>query len=109
MIAFLIVLFVIVSVLLVFIILIQSNKTGSMGLFGSSDSVLGSGGFDILTKITAGFGIAFVVLAFSISYLMSKGRTRLDIELEKVRQQQQEQPQESLPQNAPSPQQPMEE
>jgi preprotein translocase subunit SecG len=105
----LIVLYVLISVLLVFIILIQSNKSAGMGLFGSSESVFGSGGFDTLTKITAGFAIAFVVFAFSISYILSKGRTRLDVEYEKaVKQQQQQQQQSTAPaEGTPAPSAPM--
>jgi preprotein translocase subunit SecG len=84
----LIVLFVIIAVLLVLIILLQSSKATGMGIFGGSDTVLGSGGADILTKITAGLAIGFVIIAFSISYYMSKSRTALDKEYEKVKKQQ---------------------
>jgi len=86
----LIILYVIIAILLVLIILLQSSKATGMGIFGGSDTVLGSGGADVLTKITAGLAIAFVVLAFSISYYMSKSSTNIDRELEKVRKQQME-------------------
>lgn len=89
--ALLIVLYVLVCVLLVLAILIQSNRSGTMGLFGTSDSVFGTSGLDLIAKITAWFGVAFVVLAFGISYVMSKGKTRLESELEKVKRMQQEQ------------------
>lgn len=95
MITLLIVLFIIVAVFLILIILLQSSKATGMGLFGgsSTDSVLGSGGMDVLTKITAVLGVIFVVLSFAISYYYSKARTKTDVELERVLKQQQEQQQ----------------
>jgi len=88
-----IVLFVIVAILLTLIILLQSSKASGMGLFGSSsaDSVLGAGGIDTLQKITAGLAIAFVILAFGISFMYSKSRTSVDKELENIMKQQQAQ------------------
>jgi len=83
----------------------QSSKAAGMGLFGgsSTDSVLGSGGAEILTKITAIFAIVFVLLAFSISYTVSKSRSKLDKALEKakaeqmkIQEQQQEEKQKSV-------------
>jgi protein translocase SecG subunit len=98
----LIILYVIIAILLTVIILLQSSKATNMGLFGSSDTVLGSAGADTLTKITGWFAVAFVVIAFSISYIMSRAPTGLDKELEKVKkaqqQEQQQQPQQAQPQ-----------
>jgi preprotein translocase subunit SecG len=107
MITLLIVLFIIVAVLLILIILLQSSKATGMGLFGgsSTDTVLGSGGMDVLTKITAVLGVIFVVLAFGISYYYSKARTKTDLELDRViKQQQQEQQQRDQQQQQQPPQ-----
>lgn len=99
MVPILIVLYVIVALLLILIVLLQASKAAGMGLFGggSSESVLGSGGADTLTKITAGFAIAFVLIAFSITYILSRQTTVLDKEFQRIkkseieRQQQQQQ------------------
>lgn len=90
-----IVLFCIVAVLMMLIILIQSSKATGMGLFGSSsaDSVLGAGGIDTLQKITAVLAVLFTLGAFGISFMYSKGKTSVDVELQKAIQQQQQQQQ----------------
>jgi protein translocase SecG subunit len=109
MITLLIVFFVIVAILLTIIILLQSSKATGMGLFGgsSTDTVLGSGGADILTKITAVLAVLFVLLAFGISLYYSKARSPLDRELDKVRkmqmEEQKQQQQQQQPTGAPAP------
>ena len=84
----LIVIYVITALLLILIILLQSKKAAGMGLFGGSETILGSSGADILTKITAILAIIFVVIAFSISLIMVKKKTGTEIEIEKMMQEQ---------------------
>ena len=95
MLTFLIVLYVIIAVIMVLLILVQSSKAAGMGLFGgsSTDSVLGSGGAEILTKITAVFAVLFVLFAFGISYTVSKSKSKLDKVLKQEIQIQQKQQQ----------------
>lgn len=64
----LIVLFVIVSLLLLFICTIQDdNATGLGGIFGGgSDSTFGSGTSKFITKATTILAILFVVLALGV-------------------------------------------
>lgn len=64
----LIVLFVIVSLLLLFIVTIQDdNATGLGGIFGGgSDSTFGSGTSKFITKATTILAILFVVLALGV-------------------------------------------
>jgi preprotein translocase subunit SecG len=69
---FVLVLFVILCVLLVIIILMQSDKSSGMGLLGgSSQSTFGSSTADVITKITAVMVGIFLVGSLGISALES--------------------------------------
>lgn len=69
---FVMVLFVILCVLLVIIILMQSDKSSGMGLLGgSSQSTFGSSTADVITKITAVMVGIFLVGSLGISALES--------------------------------------
>ncbi len=61
----LLVLFIICSVILIFLILIQSGKGGSLGIMGggSSSSAFGSSTVDVVTKATWWVATIFLVLA----------------------------------------------
>lgn len=65
----LLILFVIVSLLLIFIVAIQSeDNTGLGGIFGgSSDSAFGGQSNKVINKITAYLVAAFIVLAILIA------------------------------------------
>lgn len=68
----LLVLFVIVALALIFIVAIQSENTNGLGgIFGgdSSNSAFGGRSNRVINKITAGLGIAFVVLAICVAIL----------------------------------------
>ncbi len=70
------VLFVVVSLLLIGITLLQKGSGGMGAAFGSGmgQSVFGAGGMDtILTKITYWLGAAFLILAIILS-VMPKGQ-----------------------------------
>ena len=70
--SFAIVLFIIMSVLLVIIILLQTDKSSGMGLLGgSSQSTFGSSTADVITKITAVMVGLFLVGSLGISALES--------------------------------------
>ncbi len=66
--------FVITSLLLVVLILLQSNRSSGMGLFGGSGSqtAFGAGAADALTKMTSFLTAAFFVLALGMAYLQSR-------------------------------------
>ncbi len=68
------VLFIIVSLLLIFLVAIQDeNSVGLGGIFGgSSDSAFGSNSSSFLTKATTILAIAFMVLALGVA-LLNKG------------------------------------
>ncbi len=70
----LMVLFIIVSLLLIFLVAIQDeNSVGLGGIFGgSSDSAFGSNSSSFLTKATTILAIAFMVLALGVA-LLNKG------------------------------------
>jgi preprotein translocase subunit SecG len=69
---FVLVLFVILCVLLVVIILMQTDKSSGMGLLGgSSQSTFGSSTADVITKITAVMVGIFLVGSLGISALES--------------------------------------
>ena len=66
------VLFVILCVLLVIIILMQSDKSSGMGILGgSSQSAFGSSTADVITKITAVMVALFLLGSLGISALES--------------------------------------
>lgn len=72
----LVILFAIVSVLLVVAVMIQSGKSGSMGLFGGGGtSSIGSQSGDIMTRITTILGIIFFILTLSFAFLVSRDTT----------------------------------
>jgi preprotein translocase subunit SecG len=67
--------FIILCVFLVFLILIQSNKGGSSlgGLVGgASQTPWGASSADIMTKITRGSAMAFLVITLLLSFLFAK-------------------------------------
>lgn len=66
--------FIIVSLLLVVLILLQSNRSSGMGLFGGSGSqtAFGAGAADAMTKMTAYMTAAFILLALAMAYLQSR-------------------------------------
>ncbi|MCF7807545.1 MAG: preprotein translocase subunit SecG [Candidatus Marinimicrobia bacterium] len=75
---FLYILLVIVSLLLMLVILMQSSKGGGLaGAFGGSSSSNalfgGAGAGNVLTKITGGLAIAFMVLILLIGILNKGG------------------------------------
>jgi preprotein translocase subunit SecG len=71
-------LFVVVSVCICFLVLIQSDKGGGIsgaigGGLGGANSLLGTQDTaNILTRGTVGFGIAFFILCIFMSFLMTK-------------------------------------
>ena len=67
----LLVLFVIVSLILIFLVVIQNeNAQGLGGIFGgSSDTTFGSRSGNILTKITYTVGGIFLVLSFLLAFI----------------------------------------
>lgn len=66
---------IVVCIVLVFFILIQSNKgmglAGAFGSVGASDSVFGAstGGFNIMVKITIGLSLIFTFTCCSLSFI----------------------------------------
>lgn len=67
------ILFTIVSVILILLILLQSNRSSGMGFMGAaSQTAFGSGSADILTKITGGLVVAFMVMALMLAIIMSR-------------------------------------
>ena len=73
----LLVLFVIASILLVFLVAIQSEGgTGLGGVFGGgSDSTFGSNSSKVLTKITAILGGSFLVIAIVLAVVNKSPNT----------------------------------
>jgi preprotein translocase subunit SecG len=79
MVGFVIFLHVIASLLLIFIVLLQTGKGAEMGaVFGSSSSsVFGpTGPANILTKITIGAVVVFVFTSLFLTYNFSKTPTK---------------------------------
>lgn len=75
MVGFVIFLHVMTSLVLIFIVLLQTGKGAEMGaVFGSaSSSVFGpTGPANILTKITVGAAILFMITSLYLSYSFSK-------------------------------------
>lgn len=72
----LLVIFVIVSVLLVFMVVVQDEGSNSLGgiFAGGSSSAFGARSSNVLTKFTYALGGLFFVLAFSLA-LINKGST----------------------------------
>ena len=72
---FVTIVFVIVSVFMVLVILMQAGKGGGLGSAlggGASQTVFGGGGgADIMAKITRGFAAAFMISAVYLAYASS--------------------------------------
>lgn len=73
----LLVLFIIVSVLLVFMVLVQDEGGEGMGgiFAGSSNSTFGSRTGNVITRFTTVLGALFLVLAFGLSFVHRSGGT----------------------------------
>jgi preprotein translocase subunit SecG len=80
------ILYAIVCILLIVAVMIQSGKSGSMGLFGGGgSSSIGSQGGDIMTRITTILGVVFFILSLSFAFLVSRDTTAS--RLDKIQQQ----------------------
>ena len=76
--------FVIVCVLLVVIILLQSDKSAGMGILGgSSQSTFGSSTADVITKISAVMVGVFMLGSLGLAVLESNRTSDLDKKLKK--------------------------
>lgn len=67
--------FLLTSVFLIFLVLIQSGKGGGgLGAFGggASQTAFGSSSADVLTKATRYSAIIFIILALTLSFLFAK-------------------------------------
>jgi preprotein translocase subunit SecG len=100
--AFLIVIFVLVSVLLMFVILIQSSKGGGLaGTFGGSDAIGsmfgGRGSSAFLTKVTTVLATLFLLLALLMG-MTTHGSVEQGTLMEKERQKRMASPARTLPQ-----------
>ena len=81
------VVFVISSILLIILILIQNSRSGGMGLFGGgAQTAFGASSGDILTKFTGILVGVFLVLAITLAYLKSQetGLSGIEKELNKT-------------------------
>lgn len=68
-------LFVLLSLFLILLVMIQTGKGGSAGLLGggtSSQSVFGASTADVMTKTTRVVAILFIVLSLVLSFLFAK-------------------------------------
>lgn len=76
------VLFVILSILLIIIILLQSDKSAGMGILGgSSNTAFGSSTADIITKITTVMVALFMIGSLALSVFESYRARSLEKEL----------------------------
>ncbi len=76
----LVVIFVLNCLFLILLVLLQTGKNSSLGIMGgASQSVFGSSTVDILTKITRGSAIAFLVIALLLSFLFAKKPEKLPL------------------------------
>jgi preprotein translocase subunit SecG len=73
----LLVLFIVVSVLLVFMVLVQDEGGEGMGgiFAGSSNSTFGSRTGNVITRFTTVLGALFLILAFGLSFVHRSGGT----------------------------------
>lgn len=69
------IIFVVVAFILILVIMIQSNRSAGMGLFGGggSQTAFGSSSADVLTKFTGVMTAIFLVLALTLAFIKSKG------------------------------------
>lgn len=67
MITFLLVLFFIFAILLVFVVILQSQREGHLDMFGSSGSPFGVKTSSVLNKFTTITGIIFFLIVFLLS------------------------------------------
>jgi len=98
MVGFVIFLHVVASLLLIFIVLLQTGKGAEMGaVFGSaSSSVFGpTGPANVLTKITIGAVVVFVFTSLFLTYNFSKSPTKSIV------------PAKTAPKSMPTPTQPV--
>ncbi|MFN4245612.1 MAG: preprotein translocase subunit SecG [Brevinematia bacterium] len=97
------VLFVINAVILTIVILMQNRGGAEIGIFGGSNLLnpFGSRTGDILSNITRVLGITFMILAFLISFAISKSSLKVPIQKPQSVEQIPQQPIQSLPQNLP--------
>jgi preprotein translocase subunit SecG len=71
--------FVVLCILLIIIILLQSDKSAGMGVLGgSSQSAFGSSTADVITKITAGLVTFFLLGALGLAVLEATVSSSLD-------------------------------
>ncbi|MBM9577243.1 preprotein translocase subunit SecG [Leptospira sp. 201903070] len=70
-------LFVVVSLFLVLLVMIQTGKGGGLLGGGSSQSVFGSSTADVLTKATRVTAILFIILSLFLSFLFAKKEDKL--------------------------------
>jgi len=81
------VVFVISSILLIILILIQNSRSGGMGLFGGgAQTAFGASSGDVLTKFTGVLVAVFLLLAITLAYLKSQetGLSGIEKELSKT-------------------------
>ena len=65
--------FIFVCFFLIFLVLVQTSKGGSLfGIGDSTQSVFGTSTVDVLTKATRIFAILFMCLSLMLSYLFAK-------------------------------------
>ncbi|MEN2997848.1 MAG: preprotein translocase subunit SecG [Brevinematia bacterium] len=99
------VLLVINAILLVIVILLQSRGGAEIGIFGGSNLLnpFGSRAGDILSNITKILGISFMVLAFLISFSISKSTIKVPVQKQQSIEQLPQQTTEPTPQQTPQP------
>ncbi len=79
------VIFVILCVFLIIVILLQSDKSAGMGILGGAgQSTFGSSTADIITKITTGMVVFFMVGSLGLAVLESKKSSSLQDKVLKV-------------------------
>ena len=85
MIQFLITIHTIISILLIVVVLMQSDQGGLNSMMsGTANSMMGStGANDFITKLTTGLGIAFIGLAMLIGALSGESNATTDSILQK--------------------------
>ncbi|TGL99149.1 preprotein translocase subunit SecG [Leptospira jelokensis] len=68
-------LFVLLSLFLILLVMIQTGKGGSAGMLGgstASQSVFGASTADVMTKTTRVAAILFIVLSLALSFVFAK-------------------------------------